>query len=1807
MCLPWDVSANDLANAITSIEPSLGGVSVTRSTSPGTDLWGLPATPAPNGYSWEVTFYGYEGDAPLLTVDTTTCTTPFTSKQDANVVRFRDYVANPMNCDSAGCADGVILRGDFSRFDIGDGSGCVSSSMPWNADTNTVKSFIESCEGDLRKVDVTRTVLDPYGSIQWDVTFTQNPGETPLGAGNVDALTVIQSGQTGPSPPQVTGIKAGSTSLGGTFSVDYLDPVMGSRPVSFDETSRRLEAKLNEMSTISNVMVIRENYPGDEMGGWGGVAVLDSTAGGYVWKVHFLSVYGDHSGRTFPDGTGNVDPIIVSNDDLLGAGASVTTVTNQDGSDQLSGTFTLSVLGESTNPLRYDSDGVTLGAELESIDGIGHVSVSHSLVVSKRVDGIVAYVDRDSDIATIAFDSSAPEGLRPHVSPGDIIRVGGDDDGPTLLESNVLVTHGHPIITTNDNSDVRSDVVAGETVQIGGTDYVLRRTGLEVQSVTAAAASGATFSLTLTHGGVTSTTACLAVTSTADNIEVALSSLESVGGAGNIKVTRIGSGTHGDPYQWTLYWLLKGDINQIIVTECVSPPADGVIYASTLVEGGAVSHERIEMTTESGYITGTYATLDYGAESTSCLPWGASAETVKDALQGLTSLSLKSISSFTFDTTGLDGTPQSSVPLTFGDYVNGAVFRGQNIVIDGCDDGGSSKAYKIISIAEDGTSVTFNEYISCDTTSGLAGAHVFMNNAIEVVRSGAGNGITEIQKVTIAATSPASPQPGQGFFALRLKLRESSTTWWTTNCIEYGATAEAVQVELDALDPSIVGHIVVTRLGDGSAKWGYGYEYTISFEGKLAESTIPVLGDIPEMQVIQPESCGDVGEILDALTVTASVAFGSKYVTMSNTVSQVLRPGDRVSIDSSLRFYTVSRVEDENVELVTDYGGSTNAAAPMNIVSGGLPLAAVNTVVNGRVAWAYDVYFVHPSISQADTLSLSACDQSLWEIVQGMHHFSDITTVSTGGSSQLSTVTLFSTLPYAGHGLEFGMFLLWEGTWEAMGVMDWDVSALAFASTLESIIGPNEATVSLDANSSGLKKSINILFDGSDVNGPISLGVAMSSSAGIDFQSTNSNSDARGSLEWSVDTLSSDDVFDAAVVQVKYTDIDEFTLSVTYWDFVALSTTQNSETLDSSTLYSSAPYAVSGLTSLGGTPLVHASLVNEPPASLSSLSIGDTWTLFVSVAGLPASLPDEYYSFVLESSFPAASSELWIDAPYGGPSGLENMWLVPQTFTVRSPGTMIQSITVKNQDSVWDNAATGTPSYRLTQGTVDVCVAWNTEDFEIEELFASSGVTDVTVTRRLDPIVAPNGYYYTLYFENGPDDAIIVDGSYDCGVGTSTFNEVGDQEVVISDVVSSGSSSGVPLTPTTLGLGDLVDSLTPKPYLGGDGTKPLNVYKVTGSQYAVTFESNIGDIPAISSSDAALGGSGANVLPFSPLVNGYLPSSYDIGSLYTGIPYGIRVAAETEVGIGRHSKSTAVAIPSGVPGIVQSLDVDVVLHDDEIQTVQLLSTYVPEVQSITTSAPRIVDVQLIEASSVNPFGLFFPEIQRLTVSSISSITGGEFSLSYTTFTPIGGIGGSLVQTTETTSCLNWDVTAEEVHLALANDITAIDTSDLNVIRSCDGTDACENGYIYDISFVGVGVRGNVQALSPVIGGSCATITTAGGHTTSLTVQDNSNMFVSVGTASAVQTVTIVASVPIALGSFTMSLAFAGGSQVTACINWDASALEVQLALEALNNVDSVFVQKTELTNDNEYGTEWTIYFDGHAMHLALVSNPTALS
>ncbi len=152
-----------------------------------------------------------------------------------------------------------------------------------------------------------------------------------------------------------------------------------------------------------------------------------------------MSSYGDHNGKTFPDGSGNMDPIIVNGDDLVGTGALVTAMTHQDGSDQLSGTFILSILGDSTAPLRYDADAATFQAAPENIDGIGDISVSSSLLASKRVNGVVAYINRDDNIATIAPDASEPEGLRWHVSPGTYIHIQTTSQHPSLIQVSLMI------------------------------------------------------------------------------------------------------------------------------------------------------------------------------------------------------------------------------------------------------------------------------------------------------------------------------------------------------------------------------------------------------------------------------------------------------------------------------------------------------------------------------------------------------------------------------------------------------------------------------------------------------------------------------------------------------------------------------------------------------------------------------------------------------------------------------------------------------------------------------------------------------------------------------------------------------------------------------------------------------------------------------------------------------------------------------------------------------------------------------------------------------------------------------------------------------------------------------------------------------------------------------------------------------------------------------------------------------------------------------------------------------------------------
>ena len=438
-CVSWNADAADVAAAISASSSANAGsptdhygfdVVVTRSDPLDTEIWGLPSSPAPNGYTWTITYAGWKGDVPNpgdlegLSFETGSCSVGLTGWQRVDAQTLVEGLANPVTCEVEGCVDGVVLREDFTDFSVPEDScafNALSDPVVWNAMEVDIKTAIEACSASERMVEVSRSVIDQYGTMEWEVTFTNNPGTTPTGAGDVSLLSVAQGSA---DTPIVIETQKGSTGLSGTFTLDYNDPG-GSREVRFDEDVDRMRRKLEEMSTISDVFVEREEYPAADGGGWGGVAVDDGTPGGYVWKVRFLTVPGAYNGKTFPAGTGNVDAIVPFASSLSGTSATVVTTTVTEGADEMSGGFVLSFADEATETLLYTADETAVEAVLEDLSNIGDVSVSFDPYTATRIGDATVNVGRDATFAEISSSSSTD--LRNFLSPGVVFRIGGDD------------------------------------------------------------------------------------------------------------------------------------------------------------------------------------------------------------------------------------------------------------------------------------------------------------------------------------------------------------------------------------------------------------------------------------------------------------------------------------------------------------------------------------------------------------------------------------------------------------------------------------------------------------------------------------------------------------------------------------------------------------------------------------------------------------------------------------------------------------------------------------------------------------------------------------------------------------------------------------------------------------------------------------------------------------------------------------------------------------------------------------------------------------------------------------------------------------------------------------------------------------------------------------------------------------------------------------------------------------------------------------------------------------------------------------
>ncbi|KAG6619081.1 Immunoglobulin-like fold [Phytophthora cinnamomi] len=84
----------------------------------------------------------------------------------------------------------------------------------------------------------------------------------------------------------------------------------------------------------------------------------------------------------------------------------------------------------------------------------------------------------------------------------------------------------------------------------------------------------------------------------------------------------------------------------------------------------------------------------------------------------------------------------------------------------------------------------------------------------------------------------------------------------------------------------------------------------------------------------------------------------------------------------------------------------------------------------------------------------------------------------------------------------------------------------------------------------------------------------------------------------------------------------------------------------------------------------------------------------------------------------------------------------------------------------------------------------------------------------------------------------------------------------------------------------------------------------------------------------------------------------------------------------------------------------------------------------------------------------------------------------------------------------------------------------------------------------------------------------------------------------VQTFTVAADGPVLAGGYRVTFANARGSATTSCVAWNASAVELETALEQLPNVDSVGVARSPYSAAKS-GFVYTVTFDG----AYLVSGP----
>lgn len=666
--------------------------------------------------------------------------------------------------------------------------------LPWNAAADAV---VRALEGSYigRKVSVKRTVQGKYGEMSWLVHFISNPGSTPPGAGNIPDIRVTLSpaatttATVGVSVMEVT---AGSRGLSGSFLVDFHSTI-GPRQVAFDEDPERLERKINEMNTIGRVTIDRFKYPSTATG------CSDSTCSG-GWDDQPVDSPGTRGGYRwrirFMKVTGEYGGLTFPPGSGNVGPLSVTLSTLQ--GNQRSVDVITSKAG--SNPitgsfmLNTSSQATPALLYSSSADAIKQGIESMQLYGEVHVAQSYLLTQQIPDaVAMVAKDgtSAAITGvsdISQFIAPGDVFRV-GYVGANNLVGSNGDWPFTKDVATSRVTVSTLSPVV--RTASSTATELLYPGMTLRIDGLV----------YTVKHSGqeiqrvtVTVPTASWTAAQTADVFSLIL--------------TRNGA---------------------IVQTACMAFNAganDVKSVLNTAIAGANVKVVRQGPTTDSNANKGYAYTVYFRGTAVS-----------------------GDVGTLAFSTGGCGGTMPGNAVVTgtVGVVKHGGEIAQQTLTL--ATDSGrviDSSGYFKLTLGGHASDCLRWGVTESDLESQLETK--LATGDVIVTRQGSGESITEVQRLRMTASSEVT-SGNTGLFQLMFTTDGETMT---TGCLSYGISAEDLQTALNGLGNfgATGDHINVTRTGDGTSSWGFGYEYLVNFRGPISGGYSRVLGNMQPIVVV---------------------------------------------------------------------------------------------------------------------------------------------------------------------------------------------------------------------------------------------------------------------------------------------------------------------------------------------------------------------------------------------------------------------------------------------------------------------------------------------------------------------------------------------------------------------------------------------------------------------------------------------------------------------------------------------------------------------------------------------------------------------------------------------------------------------------------------------------------------------------------------------------------------------------------------------------------------------------------------------